>query len=175
MERRLEDRMYFLVLYSLSPIQQGIQAGHAALEYSMEYGDERFQAFVEEDKTWIVLNGGTTNDGLEGLYGKAPIKGSLQDHLQTLIDLDVKVSAFREPDLNNALTALTFLVDERIWDRETYPDFVEPKRRKVRGSFTESIEEFEKRFELEYQNYCEKMGGEKIVLLRQFLRQFRFA
>lgn len=36
---RPETRMYFLVMYNLSPMQQGIQALHAAVEYGLTYGD----------------------------------------------------------------------------------------------------------------------------------------
>jgi hypothetical protein len=58
-----ELRMYFFVPYNISPIQQAIQAGHAALEYADKYAsDEIFIKFVREHKTWVILNGGTTNE-----------------------------------------------------------------------------------------------------------------
>jgi len=48
----MEKRMYFLVPYNISPIQQAIQAGHAALEYALKYGeDPDFLDFVEYHKT----------------------------------------------------------------------------------------------------------------------------
>ena len=37
--KQLEYRMYGLVPYNLSPIQQGIQFGHAVVEYMLSFGD----------------------------------------------------------------------------------------------------------------------------------------
>ena len=63
---KLKKRLYFFVPYNISPIQQAIQAGHAALEYAFKYGNtEEFIDFVTNHKTWIILNGGTTNDSIE--------------------------------------------------------------------------------------------------------------
>ena len=39
----LEYRMYFLVPYNLSPIQQGIQAGHALQEYNNNMSKENLK------------------------------------------------------------------------------------------------------------------------------------
>ena len=59
----LELRMYFFVPYQLRGIQQAIQAGHAALEYARKFKDDKqFINFVNNWKTWIILNGGTTNE-----------------------------------------------------------------------------------------------------------------
>lgn len=56
-------KMYFLVLYNLSPIQQGIQAGHAAVEYMLAYWHKKdCDNRATNDKTFIILNGGTTNN-----------------------------------------------------------------------------------------------------------------
>ena len=44
------------------------------------------------------------------------------------IDLGVwkiKYAEFYEPDLGDQLTALCFLLDERVYDRELYPDYDE--------------------------------------------------
>ena len=119
----LEKRMYFLVPYNISPIQQAIQAGHAALEYARKYGDdEDFINFVDHHKTWIILNGGTTNNSFELGTGKA--LGTLNQYVQDLLEHpNIKYSTFCEPDLNDALTAICLIVDERIFNREDYPDF----------------------------------------------------
>ena len=64
MENKLEYRMYGLVPYNISPIQQGIQFGHAVVEYMLNFPvDLRVykdtKKWAEEDKTFIILNGGT--------------------------------------------------------------------------------------------------------------------
>ena len=121
-EKQLELRMYFFVPYNISPIQQAIQAGHAALEYARKYADAGFfQEFVDYHKTWIVLNGGTTNDQRD--FDGVPV-GTLNQIGDQLQDNDIPFSYFREPDLNDALTALCFIADERVFNREDYPDFV---------------------------------------------------
>lgn len=111
-------RMYFFVLYSLSAMQKGIQAGHAALEYAKKYGDDKlYKEFVSNHKTWIVLDGGTTNDSLDH-------SGTLNDIQVTLTKTFIKHAYFREPDLNNSLTAICLLADERVWNRDLVPDLV---------------------------------------------------
>ena len=122
----LKQRLYFFVPYNISPIQQAIQAGHAALEYAWLYpGSKEFIDFIKNDKTWIILNGGTTRSIEED-------PGTMQILLTELIDFKKQItssknwinySLFFEPDLNNALTAICFLADERVWDYETYPEF----------------------------------------------------
>ena len=129
LQKTLEKRMYFLVPYNISPIQQAIQAGHAALEYARKYSDdEDFIDFADNHKTWIILNGGTTNDTQipeTGYY-----KGSMDNYFGELCSWMVehpkdiiKFSYFYEPDLNDALTAICLIVDERVFNREDYPDF----------------------------------------------------
>ena len=110
-------RMYGLVPYNLSPIQQGIQFGHAVVEYSNKYAkDEEYKKWSKEDKTFIILNGGTTNLNPDRL-------GTLNQHVMRLKEIGIKkVGLFYEPDLGDQLTAAVFLVDEMVWDRELYPD-----------------------------------------------------
>ena len=117
----LEKRMYFLVPYNISPIQQAIQAGHAALEYARKYGnDEEFISFVDNYKTWIILNGGSTNQIRD--FDGIPT-GTMDQYADQLLEHKIKFSYFNEPDLNGALTALCLIADERVFNREDYPDF----------------------------------------------------
>ena len=157
----LEYRMYGLVPYNLSPIQQGIQFGHAVVEYGQLAEDippfkSVYNKWANKDKTFIILNGGTTNENFERL-------GTLQQHLQTLKDNGVMVAEFREPDLNDTLTGIVFLVDERVFKGELYPDFVMDD--------LSSPEQNEK----QYKEWVEKIGGESNVFLRTFLPRFRLA
>jgi hypothetical protein len=95
-------RMYFLTMYNLSPIQKGIQAGHAALEYDLKYGGtQEYKDFTTNDKTWIVLNGGASGDMIK--------------HSAMLSQLGVKYESFTEPDLNNSISAICYLLPEEDW------------------------------------------------------------
>lgn len=112
MKKNLEQRMYGFVPYNLSEIQKGIQFGHAVVEYQLKHGkDVEYLNWAKKDKTFIILNGGTTND----------VSGSINALLSELKKLKIKFATFREPDLNNALTAVVFILDEKVWDREKYP------------------------------------------------------
>lgn len=179
----LEYRMYGLVPYNISPIQQGIQFGHALQEYnnkiSTKLGEDggitfdtsfgkdylRFKDWAENHKTFIILNGGTTNKNK--LESTGQFKGTLNEHAFTLFNHDIEIATFFEPDLGEQLTAVVFLVDERVFDKKKYPDF-------------EGFSEGDWLMGGEYRNrkrekWVESVGGEKNVWLREFLSQFRLA
>ena len=83
-----ERRLYFFVLGSLSGICKGIQAGHAAVEYARLFGDTlEFKDFAKYDETFILLNGGTSNDGTVGMYGMLAEKGSMEELRDKLCDI----------------------------------------------------------------------------------------
>jgi len=123
MKERLEYRMYGLVPYNISPIQQGIQFGHAVVEYGLDYGqghaDDPYLQWARNDKTFIILNGGTTNKSRMALDNY----GTLNKALDELKKDGIEVATFYEPDLGDQLTAVVFLVDERVWDKEKYPEY----------------------------------------------------
>lgn len=113
----LEYRMYGFVPYQLSGIQSGIQFGHGVVEYANLYSDtETYLKWSQKDKTFIVLNGGTTNSDVNKL-------GTLNGLVGVLQSLGIKYSTFHEPDLGDVLTSVNFLLDERVWDKENYPYF----------------------------------------------------
>lgn len=169
MKNKLELRMYGLVPYNISPIQQGIQFGHAVVEYGLHnYTDDSYQEWAGNDKTFIILNGGTTNSKGNIVTGEP--HGTLNQHLLTLQRNHIKVATFYEPDLGDQLTAIVFLVDERVFDRQSYTDFdgillPDPSRQLT------DIEYAQKR----YSKWLENIGGEKNEFLREFLSQFRLA
>ena len=119
-------RMYGMVPYNLSPIQQGIQFGHAVQEYNnlmmvlrtevKETEKSAFDQWRKNDKTFIILGGGTTNSNPERL-------GTLNKSLIDVTDAGVLCASFREPDLGDQLTAFVFLVDDRVFDKEAWPDY----------------------------------------------------
>jgi hypothetical protein len=158
---RLELRMYGLVPYNISPIQQGIQFGHAVVEYSRNCeGIKNMQALYNEWadnwKTFIILNGGTTNTKTS-LEDGIPF-GSLNKHMLTLgLDIKIPFATFYEPDLGDQLTAIVFIVDERVFNKTKYPDPQPFATEEEQLLFMESI------------------GGERNYKLREFLKQFKLA
>ena len=112
--------MYGLVPYNISPIQQGIQFGHAVVEYGLAFGyGTPYQQWAKQDKTFIILNGGTTNNNMTGTH---EYKGTLNKAEDELVGMEIPIATFHEPDLGDQLTAVVFLVDERVYDKEKYPD-----------------------------------------------------
>jgi hypothetical protein len=160
-EDKLELRMMGLVPYNLSPIQQGIQFGHGVVEYSLiEEYKEKYLDWAKNWKTFIILNGGTTNNTSPKRYG------TLNKHLQTLFDNNIDFSYFKEPDLGDQLTAITFIVDERVFNKEKYPDFIHPNL---------LIYPTQVKATPDYKIWLENIGGEKNAFLREFLSQFKLA
>ena len=180
----LEKRMYFFVPYNLSPIQQAIQAGHAALEYAHKFGkSEIFIDFIDNWKTWIILNGGTTNSTRD--FEGTP-HGSLNQIGDSLLENKIDFSYFEEPDLNNALTAVCFLADERVFNYTDYPDFPEwitsqdfidedEKLNSYIDLKTKTEEDYKKLFPVMYSQWEREMGGEKNIFLRELLRGKKLA
>lgn len=173
-EMYLEYRMYGLVPYNISPIQQGIQYGHAVVEYGRlcdKFGSKNiYNKWADKDKTFIILNGGTTNTN-EGRLGSLNL-----DFIKLKANM-IACAEFFEPDLGDQLTAVVFLVDERVFNRELYPDFVGtpypwPANKKP------SEKEFSK-WEAEnnknYEKWVERIGGPKNAYLRDFLKTKRLA
>lgn len=173
-------RMYGFVPYNLSPIQQGIQFGHAVQEYNnkvteikedhtkglmLSYKEAEevcaFQKWSREDKTFIILNGGTTNNNPEKL-------GTLNLHLETLNEIGVTNATFHEPDLGDQLTAVVFIVDERVFDKENWPDF--------KGiDYDDGTHDPEEYSEWKLKFSDDEQEAERIIFLREFLPKFRLA
>ena len=189
-EAYLEYRMYGLVPYNISSIQSAIQYGHAVQEYNnlmldgesnmrnFNFGIELsesniigFDKWRKIDKTFIILNGGTTNDSID-----SSLYGSLQKSRDTLYENGIFFSEFYEPDLNNALTAVVFLVDERVFNKTMYPNFEKETLPWSRTKPSENkLKELEERNAINYEKWVEKIGGPKNAFLREFLSNFKLA
>jgi len=187
-EMFLEYRMYGLVAYQLcGTIHAGIQYGHAVVDYGQMiktlhqqiYGQATsinhatpeaiYDKWANEDKTFIILNGGTTNNNPERL-------GSLNTHLINLLQAGIRVQDFYEPDLGDQLTAVVFLVDERVFNRDLYPDFVPevlPWNRKKPSEI--QLKELDYRNAENYKHWLDKIGGPKNAFLREYLKPLRLA
>ncbi len=192
--------MYFFVPYQLTGIQQAIQAGHAALEYARKYfKDKEFQDFVDHWKTWIILNGGTTNSRVRKDVShirdtEDPYEGSLDNLYVKFIewnithkDQQINHSVFIEPDLNDALTAVCFICDERVFNYESYIDF---ENYILTQDFPDNTKQKSDSFMIRGKNYIELkslfpeiytswirdvMGSEKNVFIRGLLKGKKLA
>jgi len=184
MNKELEKRMYFFVPYNISPIQQAIQAGHAAVEYARRMNEtELFTDFAINWKTWIILNGGTTNEDQFN-------PGTIQEIVMSLYefnndkrgDEEIDFTTFKEPDLNDTTTAICFICDERVFNYEDYPDFqlFVIKEMGFEGSDyvqtkIKSIEDLEQMYPESYKKWIKSLGGEKNVFLRNLLKGKKLA
>lgn len=114
--RKPHFRMYCLVMYNISPIQQGIQAAHAIVEYSNKLPARpnpdifEYDCWANDDKTIIILNGGTSND--------------MKKHWKTLMKNKIRAAQFKEPDLNKSMSAIAFIVSHEVWDKKKFPDIL---------------------------------------------------
>ena len=180
----LELRMYSLVPYNIMGIQKGIQHEHSVTDYVKNYViqsetmDDLFVKWAKEWKTTIILNGGTSNEGHNVRHGFKNVwyVGSMQQHLKTLQDNGIKVSTFYEPDLNSMLTATSFIVDERVFNRKLYPDYEDlPFVEGVHDLSELTIRNWEDNNESCRAQWVESIGGPKNVFLREFLPNFRLA
>jgi len=155
-KKAFKQRMYFLVMYNISSIQQGIQSLHANNEFIKKYGlTPEFLQWINKDKTVVILNGGTSTTSK-----KVSQIGTMQKHVKELIKHNIKHAVFHEPDLNNALSAIAFLVDERVWDKKNYPDYDE----------TAILDK-----KMSIKQYFKKVGNKENDFLKNFLKKFRLA
>lgn len=197
MKDKLELRMFGLVPYNISEIQRSIQFGHAVVEYGQtaKYcGDpqllDQYNDWADNWKTFIILNGGTTNSNINSL-------GSLNQHLKTLEQMGVDLASFHEPDLGDQLTSVVFIVDERVFNRKDYPDFEDwlienyndmvnsdaaikfnmtnsTNPHKLAKIIRQSDSLVDKSI---YKKWSDLIGGEKNIFLKEFLhpRNFQMA
>lgn len=192
MKEKLELRMYGLVPYNISEIQKGIQFGHAVVELCQKlrsHEEWRFELAKYDEwanywKTFIILNGGTSNHTVNK-YSCDDFEGTMEQHLRYLQELDVVTGEFYEPDLNDMLSAIVFVVDERVFNKKDYPDFTDF----IRSNYiqlldsNESIEEIADKIKYSeypqdqkvYKQWLSLIGGEKNEKLRDFLKNFRLA
>lgn len=112
----LNLRGYFFGNMYLSQIQQGIQSAHVIQAMSTRYTNFHssdaafmFQRWMDEDRTMIVLNGGTQRD-LKDLMLQL---NSLTNHGSTY-----PVSYFEEEEdaLNGALTCVGIILPEYVYN-----------------------------------------------------------
>jgi hypothetical protein len=108
----------------------------------------------------------------------------MERHLESMINQGIKVVPFYEPDLNYCLSAMSFIVDERVFNRTKYPDFdfenysLFPIKRLDQLEFLQQHDFFEEGFvggKDAFNTWLESIGGEKNLFLRLFLKNFELA
>ncbi len=93
----MKQKRVTIAMRHYSGIQKGIQSDHAGTEYALKYFDTpEWQRWARRDKTIILLEAFTDTQLLETY--------------NALKKLKVPVTKFHEPDTNNCLTAICFLV-----------------------------------------------------------------
>lgn len=185
----MAKRIYIFVPYNISDKQKGIQALHAAQKYDRKYeGSSMLHDFIDNHMTCIMLDGGTTNSHPDRLGTLNKIYLEILNFSAMPKNPMIMFSTFEEPDLNDALTAVAFIADERVYDFETYPEFYNwltevkmyrdavellnrnPKMRRF------SPEEFKLLFPEYYAQWVEEiLGGYDIELLRNLTRGKKLA
>ncbi|MDA3779457.1 MAG: hypothetical protein PF487_04420 [Bacteroidales bacterium] len=173
--------MYFFTVFSLNGISKGIACGHAALRYTRLFSADHPEVwdFVDKHETWVILDGGTTNETRD--FDGIPA-GTMNQIADDLEDNNIQFSFFTESDQNNALNALCFLADERVFNRKDYPDFVEYLIDNYRaGASAQEIVElkmtpYETLIENpHYKEWVRFMGGVKNVFLRELTKYKKLA
>ena len=195
MEDKLELRMYGIVPYNISDIQKAIQFGHAVVEYGQMVKREPnisslYTDWADNWKTFIILNGGTSNHS-QNRYHEGEFTGSMEEHLTTLNEIGITNATFYEPDLNDMLSAVVFIVDERVFNRKKYLDLgdwiwmnkseyltdrmMTPQKidKMYRNGYFQTDANKDER-EI-YAEWVKSIGGEKNLRLRDFLSGLKLA
>lgn len=175
-------KAYYFVPYNISQMQMGIQAGHAGWRYARKFFENpQTWEFVDNHETTIILDGGTTNSrrDLDGIA-----LGTMNQIADALAENEIPFTFFEEPDINDALTALCFIADERVFDKEKYPDFMKwfIDNYRVVASAQEIVtirmlsnEELIEYAPDRYKEWVRLIGGVKNVFLRDLLKDKKLA
>lgn len=163
----MKFRMYGWTPYNISPIQCGIQFGHAVVEYQLKYGRKReYLDWAKNDKTFIILNGGITTQ---------KVCSGMLDIVERLKLYKIKHAIFHEPDLNDALTGICLIVDERVYDRIKYPTLIIEGQDIEKIKPEDRVKNFSKKGLSEYKKFLKNIGGQQNEFLRYYLPKFKLA
>jgi hypothetical protein len=164
----LEYRGYGLLPYNIKEVQAGIQYSHSIIEYVLEFFHTKaFQLWGKKHKTAILLDGGTSCHTPQH-YSNTEYVGTMEKHYKYLKEIGVDFSTFYEPDMNNMLSGIFLIADERIFNFKKYPDY---------GTFyvetTDTIEKEQwwKPKMTPPQEWIDALGGDNVYKLREFLRR----
>ena len=112
MEEKKGYKMYSIVLRQLDGQNKGVQTTHCVCEYVRKHwDDEDLQQWINQDKTLVMLSGGTVPD---------------MNEIRACFDeVGIPYETFEEEDLAGITTSICLLADEKVWDRKNYPSFNE--------------------------------------------------
>ena len=110
--------------------------------------------------------------------------GNMNQIADQLQENDIEFAFMIEPDLNHALTAVSFICDERVFKRKEYPDFIDyifdvKMYQDVRKEVPEqnyvmlkmqSLEKQQELFPEYYKEWVRFIGGIKNVFLRDLIK-----
>jgi len=98
------------------------------------------------------------------------------------VENEIEMAYFTEPDLNDALSAVCFICDERVFNKKDYPEFWDFMM-KESGSLdtslrikimTTPVEEWPKEYGPQYINWKKNViGGDKNLFLRELIRTMK--
>lgn len=119
------------------------------------------------DKILMVLNGGTNDKEMN--------KFNLE-----LGEFQIETGTYYSSELDNQLTCLVFLGDERVFNKEDYPDFDQFLLRhqdiidtfEKDRSYESIVNEITKNRSTVYEDWVTSIGGKRNEFLRGFLKQF---
>jgi len=188
-----------LVPYNLSDIQKGIQFGHAVVEYSQMIKKSnkithinRYEDWADNWKTFIILNGGTSNHSVNRYQPNEEFIGSMETNLETLKKAGIPVGVFYEPDLNDMLSGIVFVVQEEVFNKKDYPDFEDWVIENYGGllkvdtdnqSYAESSKQLSMMIKYSedehdqkiYNKWVDFVGGSSNAFMKEFLINFSLA
>lgn len=174
MEDKHTYKMYAIVLRQLDGINSGIQAAHGVCEYIRKhFGDNDLHQWLHEDKTLVVLNGGTYKDLVNIMF--------------KFNEAGIKYETFKEEDLDGLTTCIALLADERVWDKKEYGtigEFVENNAKKIlegvepkemkpsewKGAEKELREHLDREVNRQYEQF---VGGRENVVKKEVLNNLR--
>ena len=164
-----ELRGYGIMPYNCKEIQAGIQYSHAITEYVVDnYQTPAFRLFLEwakKFKTAVLLDGGTSNHS-KNRYSDEEYIGTMEKHAKALSDNGIIFSTFYEPDLNDMLSGIFLIADERVFNTKKYPDYG--------FDYDLTTETFVRNVNFGLkptEDWIETIGGSKNFFLRNYLRK----
>ena len=142
--------MYCLAERHLSSIQKAIQSAHAIVEYGQTYGDTpEYKQWADRDKTIVILDGGRSID-LDSIVDQLRCEGW-------------PFETFYEPDMDNFMTAIAFLVPDTVYDYEKW------------GRDYNDYREIEYPGKTHYDTWLADIGGKPAEAVKSIISNLRLA
>jgi len=168
-EKKLTYRTYEIVLRQLNGINKGVQAEHSCKRYMWKYRNDAETALLfdpecPDNETTIMVDGGTHQEMVE-----------IQRQLE---EAGIKHAYFNEPDLNDCLTAITVIADERVWDRryfQRFEDFENYFETYIESEIQTDLDGVELIGKPDYNEWLIHIGGEKNAKLIEILNGKRLS